>query len=74
MRVTSIEMNEPQSGHDTLSKKPAKGGDKAVDVFRGVSFSDWLRLFMQVGYIYVWHDLVLTVVEVLFHSDKKRAI
>ncbi|KAF9459393.1 hypothetical protein BDZ94DRAFT_1199583 [Collybia nuda] len=38
-------------GHDTLAKKPAKGEDKAVDVFRGVSFSDWLRVFMQYCFI-----------------------
>ncbi|KAF5378579.1 hypothetical protein D9615_007122 [Tricholomella constricta] len=31
--------------HDTLAKKSAR--DKAVDVFRGVSFNDWLRLIMQ---------------------------
>ncbi|KAG6897632.1 hypothetical protein C0992_012861 [Termitomyces sp. T32_za158] len=30
---------------DTLSKKSAK--DRAVDIFRGVSFSEWLRVIMQ---------------------------
>ncbi|KAF9526180.1 hypothetical protein CPB83DRAFT_896331 [Crepidotus variabilis] len=34
---------------DTLARKSVRSGDMsgAVDVFRGVSFNDWLRLFMQ---------------------------
>jgi general transcription factor 3C polypeptide 3 (transcription factor C subunit 4) len=35
---------------DSLARKSARGGSKmeAVNVFRGISFDDWLRLFMQV--------------------------
>ncbi|KAF8895474.1 hypothetical protein BD779DRAFT_1499735 [Infundibulicybe gibba] len=34
--------------HDLLAKKKSKeGSTQEVDVFRGVSFDDWLRLFMQ---------------------------
>lgn len=32
---------------DALAKKSQK--DRAVNVFRGVSFDDWLRIIMQVG-------------------------
>lgn len=34
--------------HDTLAKKLSSKNVKAVEVFRGVSFDDWLRVFMQV--------------------------
>lgn len=33
--------------HDTLAKKSSSKNVKAVEVFRGVSFDDWLRVFMQ---------------------------
>lgn len=38
---------------DILARKSAKGADKAggVNVFRGIDFDDWLRLFMQVRHI-----------------------
>ena len=34
--------------HDTLSKKAGKSKVTGVQVFRGVNFDEWLRLFMQV--------------------------
>lgn len=39
------------SGREDLAKKATKRGEKpgAVEVFRGVSFDDWLRVFMQVS-------------------------
>lgn len=39
---------------EDLAKRVLKREDKsgAVNVFRGVSFDDWLRIFMQVGNIY----------------------
>ncbi len=38
-------------GRDALEKRSTLSGVKAnaVNIFRGVSFDDWLRLFMQVG-------------------------
>lgn len=38
-------------GRDAMARQAAKSGGSAagsVDVFRGVSFDDWLRIFMQV--------------------------
>ncbi|TFK37274.1 hypothetical protein BDQ12DRAFT_736397 [Crucibulum laeve] len=34
-----------------MARKAAKHDDKGVDVFRGVSFDDWLRLFMQYAFL-----------------------
>lgn len=36
---------------DSLARKSAKSGEKVVgvNVFRGISFDDWLRIFMQVS-------------------------
>jgi len=38
---------EDMAEQDALAKKSQK--DRAVNVFRGVSFDDWLRIIMQVG-------------------------
>ena len=37
---------------DNLARKSARSGEKsgAVNVFRGINFDDWLRLFMQVHF------------------------
>lgn len=37
--------------HDTLAKKSSSKNVKAVEVFRGVSFDDWLRVFMQAYHV-----------------------
>ena len=62
---------------DSLARKSSRHGEKpdAVDVFRGVSFDDWLQLFMQVSCklnrVFVRSLILLPV---LFQSDAKRTI
>jgi len=35
--------------HDSIARKSkGKNTDEPVDIFRGVRFEDWLRVFMQV--------------------------
>jgi hypothetical protein len=46
------------SAQDTIVRKSKSGGAESqrVDIFRGVRFEDWLRMFMQVRvfYSYFW--------------------
>ncbi|KAG6826536.1 hypothetical protein H0H92_015434, partial [Tricholoma furcatifolium] len=50
---------------DTLSKKSAK--DRAVDVFRGVSFSEWLHIIMQYCFILTKRSQFELAEEILRH-------
>ncbi|KAF8815220.1 hypothetical protein BYT27DRAFT_7249306 [Phlegmacium glaucopus] len=54
---------------DSLARKLAKSGHKgdAVDDFRGVSFDDWLRLFMQYCFVLTKQDQYETADEILRH-------
>ncbi|KAF8812960.1 TPR-like protein [Phlegmacium glaucopus] len=54
---------------DSLARKLAKSGQKgdAVDDFRGVSFDDWLRLFMQYCFVLTKQDQYETADEILRH-------
>ncbi|KAG5642745.1 hypothetical protein DXG03_002260 [Asterophora parasitica] len=51
--------------HDTLTKKSTR--DKAVDVFRGVSFNDWLRLIMQYCFLLTKRGQFEAADEILRH-------
>ncbi|RDB18196.1 Transcription factor tau subunit sfc4 [Hypsizygus marmoreus] len=51
--------------HDTLSRKSAR--DKAVDVFRGVSFADWLRLITQYCFLLTTRGQYEVADEILRH-------
>jgi general transcription factor 3C polypeptide 3 (transcription factor C subunit 4) len=47
-----LDMNLPGAEHDGILRK-AKGKNVdsgRIDVFRGVHFDDWLRVFMQVRF------------------------
>ncbi|KNZ78575.1 Transcription factor tau subunit sfc4, partial [Termitomyces sp. J132] len=50
---------------DSLSKKSAK--DRAVDIFRGVSFSEWLRVIMQYCFLLTRRDQYEVADEILRH-------
>ncbi|KAF8055211.1 hypothetical protein FPV67DRAFT_1598050 [Lyophyllum atratum] len=51
--------------HDTLTRKSAR--DKAVNVFRGVSFSDWLRVIMQYCFVLTARGQFEAAEEILRH-------
>ena len=62
---------------DSLARKSARSGEKpgAVNVFRGINFDDWLRLFMQVFPSFLSCELVLNVsYVVLLHLDETGSI
>ncbi|KAG6843906.1 hypothetical protein H0H87_011895, partial [Tephrocybe sp. NHM501043] len=50
---------------DTLSRKSAK--DRAVDVFRGVSFTDWLRVIIQYCFVLTRRGQFEAAEEILRH-------
>ncbi|KAG6888878.1 hypothetical protein C0995_005133 [Termitomyces sp. Mi166 len=50
---------------DTLSKKSAK--DRAVDIFRGVSFNEWLRVIMQYCFLLTRRGQYEAADEILRH-------
>ncbi|KAG6915765.1 hypothetical protein DXG01_009970 [Tephrocybe rancida] len=50
---------------DSLSKKSSK--DRTVDVFRGVSFSDWLRVIMQYCFVLTRRGQFEAAEEILRH-------
>lgn len=62
---------------DSLARKSARSGEKpgAVNVFRGINFDDWLRLFMQVLPSFLSRELALDVSDpVLLHPDETGSI
>ncbi|KAL0945283.1 hypothetical protein HGRIS_000791 [Hohenbuehelia grisea] len=55
---------------DTVSRKSGKKGQRLqerVDMFRGVTFADWLRLFMQYTFLLTKRDQYDLAAEVLRH-------
>ncbi|KAF8153752.1 hypothetical protein B0H34DRAFT_65394 [Crassisporium funariophilum] len=54
---------------DSLARKSVKGGEKLgqVTVFRGVSFDDWLRLFMQYCFTLTKRDQYDVAEDILRH-------
>ncbi|KAF4623249.1 hypothetical protein D9613_002332 [Agrocybe pediades] len=54
---------------DSMARKSAKSGSAngAVNVFRGLSFDDWLRLFMQYGFTLTQRGQYENADEVLRH-------
>lgn len=69
-RLSYVPLNHSVE-QDTLSKKSAK--DRAVDIFRGVSFSEWLRVIMQV-WAYGIAESELTSALVLFLANKAWSV
>ena len=62
---------------DNLARKSARSGEKpgAVNVFRGINFDDWLRLFMQVFPSFLSRESVLNVSHVvLLHLNETGSI
>jgi general transcription factor 3C polypeptide 3 (transcription factor C subunit 4) len=62
---------------DSLARKSARSGEKpgAVNVFRGINFDDWLRLFMQVRPPFLSRELALNVsYPVLLHLDETGSV
>jgi hypothetical protein len=62
---------------DSLARKSARSGEKpgAVNVFRGINFDDWLRLFMQVFPCFLSRELVINVSYiVLLHLNQTGSI
>jgi len=62
---------------DSLARKSARSGEKhaAVNVFRGINFDDWLRLFMQVHVPLLPSELALNPSYlVLLHFDETGSI
>ncbi|KAF8631751.1 hypothetical protein AX15_002207 [Amanita polypyramis BW_CC] len=53
--------------HDTLSKKAGKSKVVGVQVFRGVNFDEWLKLFMQYAFLLTKRDQYEIADEVLRH-------
>ncbi|KAH9476509.1 Transcription factor tau subunit sfc4 [Psilocybe cubensis] len=54
---------------DSLARKSAKSGEKVVgvNIFRGISFDDWLRIFMQYCFILTRRGQYDTAEEILRH-------
>ena len=59
--------------YDSMSRRAGKSKAVGVQVFRGVNFDDWLRLFMQVRITSVSFQLV-DMYAVCISSDKARTI
>lgn len=63
---------------DSLARKSARSGEKhgAVNVFRGINFDDWLRLFMQVYPSFLSRKLTLNSFfnSVLLYLDETGSI
>ncbi|PFH45985.1 hypothetical protein AMATHDRAFT_8403 [Amanita thiersii Skay4041] len=53
--------------HDTITKNTGKGKVTGVQIFRGVSFDDWLRLFMQYAFLLTKRGQFEIADEVLRH-------
>ncbi|PPQ91090.1 hypothetical protein CVT25_013128 [Psilocybe cyanescens] len=54
---------------DSLARKSAKSGEKivGVNIFRGISFDDWLRIFMQYCFMLTRRGQYDTAEEILRH-------
>ncbi|CAA7263975.1 unnamed protein product [Cyclocybe aegerita] len=60
---------------DSPGRKSSRTGERgrAVDVFRGVSFDDWLKLFMQYCFMLTKRDQFETADEILRHIMASNA-